>query len=203
MDFNKIQCFWIIMLWYFPLRKKKDKNVENCSGKTSSSLHKGGLWCWKQGASRAVVHRINVNQQSWPWPWGVLSRGLPLSWWTLVSDHFCHRSWLSLWPCLLIQHPVLPYLEPQWSFHTLDFPASTRQKHNREDGIKTGVTARDMRPASAQPALCAPSLRAGTWEGQHSHLWWTNVPLESLQAGQSLYMDWSWLWGWNLFSVLV
>jgi hypothetical protein len=56
----------------------------------------------------------------------------------LVSDRFCHRwrSWL--WPCLLTQHLVQPYLEPRWSAHTWDFPESTKQTHNKKRAFTFG-----------------------------------------------------------------
>lgn len=114
MDFNKIQCFWIIMLWYFPLKKKKDKNVENYSGKTPSSLHKGELWCCKQGASRAVVHGINVNQQSRPWPRGVLSRGF-----TSFLVNFGEWSFLSSIMIVAVAVPVNPTSSPAISWASM------------------------------------------------------------------------------------
>lgn len=77
-----------------------------------------------------AVYKHSSHRDPVTLPWS-----LPLSWWILASGHFCHRSRWWLWLCLSIRRPILPYLEPQWSVHTWDFPGSTQQRNTREDRV--------------------------------------------------------------------
>ena len=177
MDFNKIQCFWIIMLWYFPLKKKKDKNVENYSGKTPSSLHKGELWCCKQGASRAVVHGINVNQQSRPWPRGVLSRGF-----TSFLVNFGEWSFLSSIMIVAVAVPVNPTSSPAISWASMIssylgfssvYEAKTQQRGWHLDwshclGQVAGLRSADAVPP---PSGQAPGKGSTLSGGGQTYLW--------------------------------
>lgn len=106
--------------------------ITRCRRDGTLGLEVTFLWLTKSPLSpRAqAVYTRSSHRGPVTLPWS-----LPLSWWILASGHFCHRSRWWLWLCLSIRHPILPYLEPQWSVHTWDFPRSTQQRNTREDRV--------------------------------------------------------------------